>query len=80
MRARPDGVAIADRRPSLVPVVCIVASHDLDIAQSVMRLQAAARVATTSASLAFKSTAVALLHPSCRAERRNPFGGFGDRF
>ncbi|WP_426420067.1 hypothetical protein [Bradyrhizobium genosp. A] len=45
MYARPDGVA--DHRPSIASAVCIGASHDLDIGQSVMRLPVAARLAVT---------------------------------
>ena len=57
MRARPDGVAIADSRPAMAPAVCVDASHDLEIAQCVTRLRllVAAGFAMTllSASLAF---------------------------
>jgi hypothetical protein len=45
MHAHPDGVA--DHRPSIASAVCIGASHDLDIGQSVMRLPVAARLAMT---------------------------------
>jgi hypothetical protein len=87
MHAHPDGVAVADHRPLIASADCVGASHDLDIGQSVMRLPVAARLAATRLSagvsfkrLAFKSSAAARLHPSRHAERRYPFGGFGDRF
>jgi hypothetical protein len=81
MHARPDGIAVADHWPSIASAVCSGAIHDLDIGQSVMRLLVA-RLAMTrlSAGLAFDSSAAARLHPSRHAERRCPFGGFGDRF
>ncbi|MET4070147.1 hypothetical protein ABID58_004951 [Bradyrhizobium sp. S3.2.6] len=96
MHASPDGVAVADHGPSIASTVCIGASHDLDIGQSVMRLLVAAHLAMMRRRasvafkrlafkrlafrrLAFKSSAAALLHPGRHAERRYPFGGFGDR-
>jgi hypothetical protein len=84
MHARPDGVA--DHRPSIASAAGIGAFHDLDINRSVMWLLVAARLAMTRLSagvvqrLAFKSSAAARLHPRRHAERRYPFGGFGDRF
>ncbi|MCP3446576.1 hypothetical protein [Bradyrhizobium sp. CCGUVB14] len=82
MHACPDGVAAANHRPSIASAVCIGAFHDLDIDRSVMRLLVAAGVAIARPrpSFAFKSGAAARLHPSRHAERRYPFGGFGDRF
>jgi hypothetical protein len=85
MHARPDGVA--DHRPSIASAVGIGASHDFDIDRSVMRRLVAARLAMTRLSagasfqrLAFDSSAAARQRPSGHAERRYPFGGFGDRF
>ncbi|WP_246207602.1 hypothetical protein [Bradyrhizobium rifense] len=87
MRAHPDGVAVGHHRPLIPSAVHIGASHDLDIGQSFMRLLVAARLATAQLSagvsfkrLAFKSSAAARQRPSRHAERRYPFGGFGDRF
>jgi hypothetical protein len=87
MHPRPDGVA--DHRASIASAVGIGASHDFGIDRSVMRLLVAARLAM-SVDLAFKRVAfkwfafkscvAALQRPSRHAERRYPFGGFGDRF
>lgn len=78
MHARPDGLAVADHRPSIAPAVCIGASHDLDIGQSVMRLLIAARLAMTRPRVATQNdvirseglatdfeTSAARLHPPC---------------
>jgi hypothetical protein len=86
MHPRPDGVA---DRPSIASAVGIGASHDFDIDRSVMRLLVAARLAMSVGLafkrvafkwFAFKSCVAALQRPSRHAERRYPFGGFGDRF
>jgi hypothetical protein len=57
MQTRPDGVAVADNRPSIPPATWIDSSHDLEIGQCVtrMRLLVATGFAVTllSASLAF---------------------------
>ncbi|QAU45358.1 STM3941 family protein [Bradyrhizobium guangzhouense] len=57
MHTRPDGIAVADNRPSVTPAACIDAFHDLEIGPCVTRLRllVAAGFAVTlfSASLAF---------------------------
>ncbi len=57
MHTRPDGVAVADHRPSIAPAACIDSFHDLEIGQcgTRLRLLVAAGFAVTlfSASLAF---------------------------
>lgn len=58
MHVRPDGLAVADHRPSIAPAVCIGASHDLDIGQSVMRLLIAARLAMTRPRVATQNDVI----------------------
>lgn len=58
MHTRPDGVAVADGRPSISPATCIDSFHDLEVGQcgTRLRLLVAASFAVTlfSASLAFE--------------------------